>query len=223
MRGQEGIQYICVATGTKLTRFCQYPNSPPINDQVLDTLLSRIHSADHKRTLTAPNSISDIHYKVVDGVCYLCMAQTSSRARLVFSLLDQVEAEYKKGLYTTPSQGQKQLRQKFETFNDPNSDKINLLNERIDDLKDVMIDNIDKVLQRGDQLDVLVQSTENLVDSSDQFQRLAKTNKRRMWRKFILLLILVLIVSVIVLGVAGVIIAAISCGGLRNCGKKTKN
>jgi Flp pilus assembly protein TadB len=84
------------------------------------------------------------------------------------------------------------------------------LNERVDELKDVMIDNIDKVVQRGERLEDLVQSTDDLAQNARVFKRGATKVKRFTMCRcailvtiiVVLLLIAILIIILIIVGVA---------------------
>ena len=48
---------------------------------------------------------------------------------------------------------------------------------QIDEVKDIMVDNIDKVLARGEHIDLLVNQTNSLQSSSVQFHKTAKRLK----------------------------------------------
>ena len=45
------------------------------------------------------------------------------------------------------------------------------MNEQVDEVKAVMSDNIEKVLQRGEKLDTLVDKTDNLMSEADRCAR----------------------------------------------------
>ena len=69
-------------------------------------------------------------------------------------------------------------------------------------MKTVMIDNIEKVLSRGESLEKLVDRTEELADSSVDFKRGTKKLKNRMWWRNVLLVALILFILIAIVFVA---------------------
>lgn len=70
-------------------------------------------------------------------------------------------------------------------------------NEEVDEVRNLMLDNINKLLSRGDKVNSLVDQTDRLTSSAQVFQRNAATIKRNMWWanvKFITLLVGTLLV-----------------------------
>lgn len=59
---------------------------------------------------------------------------------------------------------------------DPNANKIKKVRGQIEELKDEMVKNIDKVVKRGQKMEVLVNKTGDLVENAAQF----KSNARRL-------------------------------------------
>ncbi|CAK9440434.1 uncharacterized protein LODBEIA_P45340 [Lodderomyces beijingensis] len=73
-----------------------------------------------------------------------------------------------------------------------NPNQLILANEEVEEVRQLMMDNINKLLSRGDKIDSLVDQTDRLNTSSSLFQKKAQQIKRKMWfhkTKFILLLI----------------------------------
>eukprot|EP00878_Enallax_costatus_P029701 GHUV01032243.1.p4 GENE.GHUV01032243.1~~GHUV01032243.1.p4 ORF type:complete len:101 (+),score=28.54 GHUV01032243.1:854-1156(+) len=67
--------------------------------------------------------------------------------------------------------------------NDPSADVVNRVRGEITQVKDIMIENIEKVLDRGEKLDLLVDKTELLQGEAFAFRREAKRARRVMWWK----------------------------------------
>jgi hypothetical protein len=59
----------------------------------------------------------------------------------------------------------------------PQRDSIAFIREKIDDIKDVMIENIDKVLNRGEKLEEISKITDQLEDDARQFKIKSNTLK----------------------------------------------
>lgn len=56
-----------------------------------------------------------------------------------------------------------------------------LANEEVDEVRELMLENINKILQRGDKINSLVDQTDRLNTSSNVFQKKAQQIKRNMW------------------------------------------
>ncbi|KAM7268689.1 hypothetical protein ACFE04_010855 [Oxalis oulophora] len=59
--------------------------------------------------------------------------------------------------------------------------KLSKLKAHISEVKGIMMDNIEKVLDRGEKIELLVDKTENLQFQADSFQRQGRQLRRKMW------------------------------------------
>ncbi|XP_058087186.1 vesicle-associated membrane protein 727-like [Magnolia sinica] len=59
--------------------------------------------------------------------------------------------------------------------------KLSKLKAQITEVKGIMMDNIEKVLDRGERIELLVDKTESLQFQADGFQRQGRQLRRRMW------------------------------------------
>ncbi|EYU19818.1 hypothetical protein ABFS83_06G085100 [Erythranthe nasuta] len=59
--------------------------------------------------------------------------------------------------------------------------KLSKLKAQITEVKGIMMDNIEKVLDRGEKIELLVDKTENLQFQADSFQRQGRQLRRQMW------------------------------------------
>ncbi|XP_072994812.1 vesicle-associated membrane protein 727-like [Typha latifolia] len=59
--------------------------------------------------------------------------------------------------------------------------KLSKLKAQITEVKDIMMDNIEKVLDRGEKIELLVDKTESLQFQADSFQRQGRQLRRKMW------------------------------------------
>ncbi|KAI3408776.1 uncharacterized protein J3R85_020066 [Psidium guajava] len=59
--------------------------------------------------------------------------------------------------------------------------KLSKLKAQITEVKGIMVDNIEKVLDRGERIELLVDKTENLQFQADVFQRQGRQLRRKMW------------------------------------------
>nr|DAD48509.1 TPA_asm: hypothetical protein HUJ06_018446 [Nelumbo nucifera] len=79
--------------------------------------------------------------------------------------------------------------------------KLSKLKAQITEVKGIMMDNIERVLDRGEKIELLVDKTENLQFQADSFQRHGRQLRRRMWLQNIRLKLMVggTILAVIIL------------------------
>lgn len=54
------------------------------------------------------------------------------------------------------------LKAQMEHFNGPSGDALAQVNQKLDDVKSVMVQNIEMVLERGEKLELLVDKTDQL-------------------------------------------------------------
>lgn len=74
----------------------------------------------------------------------------------------------------------------YGATNDSDSEVINpnqllLANEEVEEVRQLILDNINKLLHRGDKINLLVDQTDRLTTSSSVFQKRAQSIKKKMW------------------------------------------
>ncbi|KAL6556732.1 hypothetical protein OROGR_006020 [Orobanche gracilis] len=83
--------------------------------------------------------------------------------------------------------------------NDPNADRINRIRGEMSQVRNVMIENIDKVLERGDRLELLVDKTANMQRNTLRFRKQAGRFRNSVWwRNVKLMVALILLLLVII-------------------------
>ncbi|XP_019169813.1 PREDICTED: vesicle-associated membrane protein 721-like [Ipomoea nil] len=92
--------------------------------------------------------------------------------------------------------------------------KLSKVKAQVSEVKGVMMENIEKVLDRGEKIELLVDKTENLHNQAQDFRNTGTQIRRKMWLqnmkiKLIVLGIIIALILIIVLSV---------CHGF-NCGK----
>jgi len=101
------------------------------------------------------------------------------------------------------------IAQKMNDYNVMPQDKIKLIQNELQDTKNVMISNLKQLENRGVKLDVLVDQVEGLEESTVKFKGQSRVLSSTMWWKNIRLRILTAIVILAILFV----IALLICGG----------
>ncbi|KAF5742509.1 Vesicle-associated membrane protein [Tripterygium wilfordii] len=89
--------------------------------------------------------------------------------------------------------------------------KLSKLKAQITEVKGIMMDNIEKVLDRGERIELLVDKTENLQFQADSFQRQGRQLRRKMWLQNLQMKLMV------VGGIIGLIVIVwlIACRGFK--------
>lgn len=91
------------------------------------------------------------------------------------------------------------------------------MHKKLDDVKNVMVQNIEMVLERGEKLELLVDKSEQLQLDSFRFQKSSKKLRQAMfWKKVKIYLLVFFVVALLIY-----ILLAVICGPtFKNCGGK---
>eukprot|EP00461_Guttulinopsis_vulgaris_P003230 UN03231 len=75
------------------------------------------------------------------------------------------------------------MKQDLDTFQDPKNDKMCKIQSQLDEVKDIMRQNIDEILKRGETLDGLLEKSSDLSESSKQFYE-KSSEANSCWRRW---------------------------------------
>ncbi|KAL8158738.1 hypothetical protein V2J09_000275 [Rumex salicifolius] len=152
------------------------------------------------------------HVKCTDGLTVLCMAEESSGRRIPFAFLEDMHQRfvrtYGRSIITAPAYGMNDefsrvLSQQIDYYsNDPSADRMNRIKGEMNQVKNVMIENIDKVLDRGERLELLVDKTSTLQTNTFRFKRQARRFRTTVWWRncrlmFVVILVLLIIIYIV--------------------------
>jgi vesicle-associated membrane protein 7 len=92
---------------------------------------------------------------------------------------------------------------------------LDAMQGQLGNIKNVMVDNIEKVLERGEKMELLVDKSDSLHQQAFKFSKASTSFKRQMWLRNMKLLA---VLGGLVLGII-YLIASAACGGLtlRTC------
>ncbi|KAG5064590.1 hypothetical protein JHK85_005773 [Glycine max] len=131
------------------------------------------------------------HVKRTDGLTVLCMADDTAGRRIPFAFLEDIHQKfvrtYGRAVHSAQPYGMNEefsrvLSQQMEYYSsDPNADRINRLKGEMSQVRNVMIENIDKVLDRGDRLELLVDKTANMQGNTFRFRKQARRFRSTVW------------------------------------------
>lgn len=183
---------------------------------VTRVLLAKIPLEDSKMSYCYDDYI--FHYIVDQGMTFLCMADEETKRRTTFAFLEDVMKAWREKYFAVEQTAlafslddvfKPVLQQRIEFYNNnPSADNISRVQAQIDTVKDVMVENIDRVLERGEKIELLVDKTDRLNQQAFKFERSSRTLKREMlWKKYRNYCILIAIVLLVIL-----FIVAMVCG-----------
>lgn len=101
------------------------------------------------------------------------------------------------------------MEERMRYYNNPKNDTVRRVRDEVSELRQVMVENIDLVLDRGAQLEVLVDKTDDLGTSAFVFKRGTVRMSRQMWWKekramVMLILLLCVLVYAVIASMCGV-------------------
>ena len=183
---------------------------------VTRVLLSKIPDSDSKMSYVYDAHV--FHYIVDQGITFLCMADESTKRRITFAFLEDIKKLWREKYgsveqtalaFSLNDSFAPVLKQRIDFFNvNPAADNIGRVQAQIETVKDTMIENIEKVLERGEKIELLVDKTDKLNQTAFKFERQSRTLQRdMMWRKFRNYCLIILILSIII-----IFIVLMACG-----------
>lgn len=91
--------------------------------------------------------------------------------------------------------------------------KVVAVQKKVDEVKGIMVENIERVLERGERIELLVDKTDSLRFQADKFHKTGRALRTKMWWQNFKVQIIVLLVVVLI----AVIIFASICFSGGNC------
>ncbi|KAL0323465.1 UNVERIFIED_CONTAM: Vesicle-associated membrane protein [Sesamum angustifolium] len=222
--GQESFIYSFVARGTMvLAEYTEFTgNFPAIAAQCLQ----RLPSSNNKFTYKCDHHI--FNFLVEDGYAYCVVAKESVGKQISFAFLERIKADFKKryGGGKADTAVAKSLNKEFggkvdkdcemQATNEKHMqyiidhadeiEKLLKVKAQVSEVKSIMLENIDKTIERGENLAILSNKAENLRDSAQEFKKKGTQIRRKMWYqnmkiKLVVLGIILLLVLIIWLSV----------------------
>jgi len=229
MAANDQVIYALVARGDVV--LAEYTDRTGNFEQVTRQLLNRIPKENKIMSYVYPKEKYVFHYIVEDGITYLCMADEGFGRSVPFKFLEDMKNRFRSSFgdrartahaYAFNADFQGIIRKLMEQANDPRNTayrsadrKMNEIHEEIGNTQKTVMESIEKVIDRGERLELLVHKSDDLQDNAIKFNSNAKKLKQRMlWKNIKMTLILFFIILILVY-----IILAMICGFNLKCGK----
>ncbi|ERN17011.1 vesicle-associated membrane protein 724 isoform X1 [Amborella trichopoda] len=208
--GQEVFIYGFVARGTMvLSEYTEFTGNFP---SIASQCLQRLPSANNKFTYNCDHHT--FNFLVEDGYAYCVVAKESVGKQLSIALLERIKADFKKryGGGKADTAIAKSLNKEFGPLIKEHMQyvidhaeeigKLAKVKAQVSEVQSVMLENIEKTLDRGEKMDVLADKTEGLRSQAQQFQKQGTNLRRKLWFqnmkiKLVILGVLLLLVLII--------------------------
>lgn len=191
-------------------------------------ILTSVQAGDHKRSFFDKSGRYVFHYMVKDGVTYLCFATKEHKTSVCFAFLDEISKRFKATYDPAQIEGAMAYSPQFEEFSRVveqemnrfgqmkfSDNKISEVNEKVEQTKQAMKDNVQKVIERGENIETLIEKTDILVQRSDSFRVNTKTLERKLWWKNLKLWIILILVVIFLTWLIFSIVCGFDFGCLR--------
>ncbi|KAI3865689.1 hypothetical protein MKX03_016872 [Papaver bracteatum] len=211
---QESFIYSFVARGTMiLAEYTEFTgNFPAIATQCLQ----KLPSTNNKFTYNCDHHT--FNFLVEDGYAYCVVAKESVGKHVSIAFLERVRADFKKryGGGKADTAIAKSLNKEFGPamkehmrYIIEHADEIGKLSKvqaQVSEVKSIMIENIDKVVDRGEKIDILSEKAADLNSNAQEYKKKGTQLRRKLWYqnmkiKLVVLAVLLILVLIIWLSV----------------------
>ncbi|KAK2810884.1 hypothetical protein FQN50_002475 [Emmonsiellopsis sp. PD_5] len=213
----------CIANRTTILAEHSSPGTSSSSASSLASIILPKISHDSPQKLTYTHDRLFVHY-IADSpstassqngeltshapLSYLVVATAELGRRIPFAFLLEIKRKF---LTTYPADStdysslpaygcaafNNDLRALLQTYNTaPPSDSLASARKEIDSVRDIMTENIERVLERGERIDLLVDKTDRLGSSARDFRVRSRGLRRQMWWKNVKVVVLLVVVVV---------------------------
>lgn len=192
----------------------------------IQAILSKITPGNNRLTYAWDGR--HFHYITDAGaIVYLVVTDESAERKIAFAFLTDLQRKFRDApssssatLSSTPTlalQGtfSPVIGSLLHTYNTaPPQDEIARAQAELNQVKDIMVQNVEQILSRGERIELLMDKTDSMAHQATAFRRGARTARRQMrWKN-----IKTIIISALVLIFLLYIIVAQFCGAALQCG-----
>lgn len=212
--GQQSLIYSFVARGTVI--LAEYSDFTGNFTTIALQCLQKLPASNNRFTYNCDGHT--FSFLVDNGFTYCVVAVESVGRQIPIAFLERIKDDFNKkyggGRATTATAkslnkefGPKLKEQMQYCVDHPEEvSKLAKVKAQVSEVKGVMMENIDKVIDRGEKIEVLVDKTENLRSQAQDFRQQGTQLRRKMWYqnmkiKLIVLAIIIALILIIVLSV----------------------
>ncbi|KAJ2817196.1 hypothetical protein IWW50_006252, partial [Coemansia erecta] len=174
--------------------------------QVTQAILEKIPPNDSKLTYVYDRYL--FHYISSNNVVYLCIADDKFGRRIPFAFLQDIVERFattftEEEIAASPVNGlnnsfARTLARQMDFYSrNPQVDSIRQVQGEISQVKDVMVQNIERVLERNDRIEILIDKSNTLNNAAFAFRKRSTALKRKYWWRNQKLMAIVVFAAVI--------------------------
>lgn len=191
--------------------------------EVTEQIIDKIPPHNDKLTYSHGNYL--FHYICDSQIIYLCITDDEFERSRAFLFLNEIKRRFVIAYgnnvehalpYAMNTDFSRVLANEMKHYSESHDvDTISKVHGELDELKDIMVKNIDNVAMRGERLELLVNKTENLSNNAVTFNKTSRNLARSMfWKNIKMYVIIGGVIAII-----AYIIVSMACGGLawQNC------
>ncbi|CAA2946929.1 vesicle-associated membrane 722 [Olea europaea subsp. europaea] len=212
--GQQSLIYSFVARGTVI--LAEYTEFTGNFTSIASQCLQKLPATNNRFTYNCDGHT--FNYLVEDGFTYCVVAVESSGRQIPMAFLERIKEDFTKkysgGKAATAVANslnkEPKLKEQMQYCVDHPEEisKLSKVKAQVSEVKGVMMENIEKVLDRGEKIELLVDKTENLRSQAQDFRTQGTQMRRKMWLqnmkiKLIVLGIIIALILIIVLSACG--------------------
>lgn len=116
-----------------------------------------------------------------NGLVFLCITDEKFEKRIAFAFLDDIAKRWTTAFgqrgataarFAMNDEFARVLQKQIDFYsNDQSADKLSAINKNVDEVKGIMVSNIEKVLDRQEKIELLVDKTDNLNQNAFKFKK----------------------------------------------------
>jgi vesicle-associated membrane protein 7 len=177
--------------------------------QITQQILTRIdHTATARRSFkTSSQPELHFHVQVLNGLTVLCVSDPEFTKKCAHFFLNEAMQAFlatTKDWTTAPALHYqnvfaRQLEQIAEKNSNPMNDKASYVRSQMKEAKEMYMEQINLLIERGEHIDILEDKTKTLANESIIFREKAKAMKMRFFLKNIKLIIVIVIIALLAL------------------------
>ncbi|XP_060580409.1 vesicle-associated membrane protein 7-like [Ruditapes philippinarum] len=211
------ILFCTVARGT--TVLAKYASCAGNFTEVTEQILAKIPPDNSKLTYSHGSYL--FHYICEDRIVYLCITDDDYERAKAFTFLTEIKRKFQMQYgvraqtalpYAMNSEFSRVMATQMRVSSDINksSDKLENAKGQVEELKGIMVRNIDQIADRGERLELLVDKSEDLSANAITFKKTSRNLARSLWWKNIKITIIIAVIIIVVI----YFIVSAACGGL---------
>lgn len=213
----DNIRYVAVARLSDRVPVAEYYASDSrdlpksLFDDKLEKVLRSGRVGEHSRLTITDREVGSIHYDSDPTCLYLVMCSKEYPQRMAFKFLADLRREFESHFgndvsiarHSSLSRQAKSLFKELCTqYNTPaNVDKVAAVSLQVEAVKGQMNENIQSVLRNTENVETLLNQSDNMRNEANTFNRSAGAVKKKMWFQNLRMQVIIIVLVIILIAV----------------------